>query len=106
MPQILDLIKNQVNTIFRLIIEDNYGNIKPYTFMGYTISMKWLALLINLLSVCIYLIAILMFGLYLWNHGLSPVFTFIAPIGTRKHSQYQSAELQLFVTLIALFMIV
>jgi len=107
MPQLFDMIKTQITSLARILFEDPYGNTKDVVIMGYVVPYKWMSFLINALSAVTYLIILIFFGLFLWNRGLQPVFpNFVEPIGASPYAQVEHEGVQLFLTLLAIFMIV
>lgn len=77
-------------------------------FLGLNIKTPkwWLNTLIRVISLILYLIAVLFIGQYLWNQGLVAVMpNIVAPIGDAPSRQLVNPFAQLVVTLFALTMI-
>ena len=103
MSRIYNLIENQVNSILRLLLEDNQTGQVDYSWVG---GPKWIQPIVTLITSVLFLTVLLSFGLYLWNFGLVPVFPgLVAPISSTNTAQAANPFIQLVITFIALMMI-
>ncbi len=103
MSKIYNLIESQVNTILRLVLEDDRTGQIDYGWLG---GAKYIQPLVMFITSVIFLFIILNFGLYLWNFGLAPVFPgLVAPISAANPSQASNPLIQLVITFMALMLI-
>lgn len=103
MPRLYSLIEDQINNLFRFQMEDENGSVQ---YNKYIQGPKMLRPVISFVAAMIFLLIILTFGIYLWNHGLSPVMPNIfMKIDSMNPSQFSNSYIQLFITLLGLSMV-
>lgn len=100
MSKLYNLIEGQVNTFLRFFMETDEGQIRYTDLLS---GPKQIRAFITLASAILFGIVTSLFGLYLWNQGLHPVFpSLIAPIGGKAFPQSENPFYQLIVTLVAI----
>ena len=101
MSRLFALIQTQVDNLFKFNVQSDQGLVLP----AWIPHQMYLRPLINIISAVFFILIVLMFGKFLWNQGLAPVFNVISPIGEFDRRPQYSAFMQLIVTLLALMMI-
>jgi hypothetical protein len=101
MSKLFSLIQTQVDNLFKFNVQSDQGLVLP-TWIPH---QMYLRPVINIISAIFFILVVLMFGKFLWNQGLAPVFSVIAPIGEFDRRVQYPAFTQLIVTLLALMMI-
>jgi hypothetical protein len=103
MSKIYNFIESQVNTILRLALTNDEGQID---FSGSRfISVGNVQLVISILAALVYLLILAMAGIYLWNQGIHAMApSVLLSFGGRSFPQLQNQYQQLFITLLAMVM--
>lgn len=104
MPKLYDMIEEQINILLRFMLEDeDTGEIQ---YGGWIKGPRWIRPIIYFVSLIIYILITLYFGLYLWNQGLHVAFPgVVAHIGPGISQQLKQPYSQLVVTLISMLLI-
>ena len=102
MAILYNLIESNLNALLNAIYRNQYDQ---YDFSGIIGNIQALQVLLNVLTLVVYIILVFVFGLYLWNQGLSTTLSFVQPIGMGRYQQYGNKYAQLLVTLFALLLI-
>jgi hypothetical protein len=104
MSKLYNLIEGQVNTLLRFFMETDEGQIRYTDLLS---GPKQIKAFIAIISAVVFGMITILFGLYLWNQGLHPVFpNVIAPIGKESYPQSENPFFQLIVTLVSLAFII
>jgi hypothetical protein len=102
MSKLYNLIENQVNIVLRILMEDNEtGQIQYGAWIS---GPKWVKPIIALITTIVFLVILLIFGLFLWNNGLHRVMPNVfAEIN--DNNSYENKYTQIVITLLALMLI-
>ena len=103
MSKIYTLIEGQINNILRILLVDDYtGEIQYGSWIP---GPKWVSFVVSLITLFVFLAITLVFGVFLWNKGLHPVFpNVVAAIDHNNPLQASSEWVQLVLTLFALML--
>lgn len=103
MSKIYKLIEEQVNMILRFVLEDDRtGQIKYGQWIK---GPKEVKPFIHFISLIVFLVLTLTFGLTLWNQGLHPAFPgVVAKIDPSNPLQNPNPYVQLVLSLLAVIM--
>jgi hypothetical protein len=100
MSRLYSLIENSVVNVLRLII-NNQDEQQQASWI-----IRNANLLVGIISAFAFVMVVFLAGLFLWNRGLAPVFTFIKPLGMIESvRQFDNPYTQLLVTLIAMMVV-
>lgn len=101
MSKILSLLSSQVGVLYTMFSRDTSDEV----LYGWDKGSPSVRLTIQLVTVIVFIMLIVMVGLYLWNRGLHPVFpSIIAPIDGTSLNQFKDPYRQLIVTVLAIMM--
>lgn len=105
MSRLYNIIEGQVNNLLQLIMTDESGNV-DWGFWNQYIKPTSIRLLINVIASILYLMLLMLLGLYLYNQGLHVLApSVLQPIGYGKvYQQDPNPYYQLLVSLFALMM--
>jgi len=103
MSKIYQLIETQINSLLQFILQDAHtGEIQ---FNQWIRGPALFRSIVQFISIVVFIILALMFGVYLWNFGIVPVLPGLAaPITSADPAQAANPYVQLIVSLIALMM--
>lgn len=105
MSNFYKIIENQVNIILRFVLsEDDKGELQYGSWVS---GPRWVQLFVQVLTLLLFLTIVSIFGVYLWNNGISAVFpNVVQPLGVppSEIKQRDNPYLQLIITLFALMM--
>lgn len=101
MSKIYQLIQDQVDNIVRILSkEDVQGNVYYPAWLG---GNKYVKPVIQVLSLLLFILVVLFFGVQLWNYGLQPVLPgVVAKIDPSNLGQDSNPMVQMLLTLLAL----
>ena len=103
MPKLYGIIEDQVNNILRFFMEDPFsGNVAYNALIP---GPAYIKPVIQGIAILLYLVILLVAGLFLWNQGLHVAFpNVVAAFGDQPIRVYNS-YVQLIISLVAIMMI-
>jgi len=103
MSKIYTLIENQVNALLRVRMEDDFTG--EINYGPWIKGPKWVQPFVTGITIIIFIIIFMIFGLALWNYGIQPVLPgIVAKIDGANPAQAASPYVQLMITLLAFMM--
>jgi hypothetical protein len=101
MSKLFNFISDQINQLMLLLLVNESGDLDVSKVAGGWFTYNTI---ISAVSIFVYLTVVAVFGIWLWNQGLSTVFSIVKPIGPGSFSPRKNMFQQLFITLFALVM--
>lgn len=104
MPALYNLIEKYINLLLAIFFEkDRLGRIQYTKFVRGPEEFK---LIVEVLTLFLFLGFVLAFGKFMWNYGIVPAFpNVVARIDERQPGQASSSYVQLTLTVLALSML-